>query len=141
LHRFVFIDGRQASGRWIDVAIRRLRINWEFIFVCRKLVFPSAAESAAGHIIPGFSAVERMRKQHYMIGLADMLRLPEPAGPAGPAAVPGTFSPSSCTQLGHVRCSLDSREEARMAFLSAGGIFSRSEKVLCEESSSATTAS
>jgi hypothetical protein len=50
-----------------------------------------------------------MRKQHYMIGLADMLRLPEPAGPAGPAAVPGTFSPSSCTQLGHVRCSLDSR--------------------------------
>ena len=31
LHCFVFICGRQASGRWIDVAIPRLRINWEFL--------------------------------------------------------------------------------------------------------------
>jgi len=69
-HCVVFIAGPQASGRWIDGAIPRLRINWEFISVCRKLCISVRSSGVcAGQIIPGFSAVERMRKLHYLVGL------------------------------------------------------------------------
>ena len=61
LHCFVFICGRQASGRWIDGAIRETAINWELISVFGNGI-SVRSRVCAGQIIPAFSAVERMRK-------------------------------------------------------------------------------
>ena len=71
MHCFVFICGRQASGRWwIDCAIPRLRINFGiYVFVCRKCGISVRSRVCAGQIIPAFSAVKRMRKLHYLVGL------------------------------------------------------------------------
>ena len=79
-----------------------------------------------------------MRKLHYLVGL------PTGCGAGGQLvswAAGGPLGPSSsrCTQRGSGRCSLDSRENARMFVLSAKDIFSRREKVLCDGKSPSAT--
>ncbi len=46
------------------------------ISVCRKCGISVRSRVCAGQIIPAFSAVKRMRKLHYLVGLPDRLRWP-----------------------------------------------------------------
>ena len=118
---------------WIDCAIPRLRINFGiYVFVCRKCGISVRSRVCAGQIIPAFSAVKRMRKLHYLVGLLTCCGCRRASWhQLVRRRSLGTLDVQLYTAC-FVRCSLDSRENARVVVLSAEDISSRVEEMLCD---------
>jgi hypothetical protein len=76
LHCFVFICGRQASGRWIDVAIPRLRINWEFLLRLSEMWYFRPQQSLRRTDNTSVLSSGTHEKAALSGRLADRLRLP-----------------------------------------------------------------
>ena len=76
LHCFVFICGRQASGRWIDVAIPRLRINWESLLRLSEMWYFRPQQSLRRTDNTSVLSSGTHEKAALSGRLADRLRLP-----------------------------------------------------------------